>query len=72
MQEHLSKDAKKAEQTLWMNHIPTPSTLPHPCDDPWLDDDRTLGSLEELLDRKLKKLEHVVAMELEVELSFGG
>lgn len=66
MQEHLSKDAKKQVVTLLMSHIATPSTLPQPCDEPWLDKGRDLGWTEVVVDLRLKKLEEeeevVVAM----------
>lgn len=60
MQEHRSKDAKKAVVTPLMNHIATPSSLPHPGE-PWLDEDdevRGLGST--VLDWKLKQVEQLV------------
>jgi hypothetical protein len=34
MQEHLSRDAKNALATPLMNHIATPSSFPHPGDEP--------------------------------------
>lgn len=61
MQEHRSKEAKKAVVTPLMSHIATPSILPHPGE-PWLDEARGLGSTD--LDSKLKQapqLEEVVA-----------
>jgi hypothetical protein len=58
MQEHLSRDAKNALATPLMNHIATPSSFPHPGDEPWLDVVRTLGSTE--FERRLKKLEQFV------------
>jgi hypothetical protein len=61
MQEHRSKEAKKAVVTPLMSHIATPSILPHPGE-PWLDEVRGLGSTG--LDSKLKQaaqLEEVVA-----------
>ena len=58
MQEHRSKDAKKAVVTPLMNHIATPSSLPHPGE-PWLDGEvRGLGST--VLDWKLKQVEQLV------------
>lgn len=51
MQEHRSRDVKKADATPLKSHMATPSTLPHPGDPAWL---RTLGTSEP--DRKLKKL----------------
>lgn len=61
MQEHRSKEAKKAAVTLLTSHMPTPSTLPR---QPWLDEEvRTLRSTTDevvvALDRKLNKLEQL-------------
>lgn len=58
MQEHLSRDAKKALATPLINHMATPSSFPHPGDEPWLVEVRTLVSTE--FDRRLKKLEQFV------------
>jgi hypothetical protein len=60
MQEHLSMDAKKAPATPLMNHMATPSSFPHPGDEPWLVEVRTLGSTE--FERRLKKLEQFVEL----------
>ena len=58
MQEHLSKDAKKALATPLINHMATPSSFPHPGDETWLVEVRTLVSTE--FERRLKKLEQLV------------
>lgn len=57
MQEHRSKDAKKAVVTPLMSHIATPSSLPQ-AGEPWVDVVRGLGSTG--LDSKLKQVEQLV------------
>lgn len=57
MQEHLSRDAKKAAATPLMNHIATPSSFPH-AGEPWFDEARILDSTE--FDRKLNNPEQLV------------
>ena len=65
MQEHLSKDAKKAVVTLLKSHIATPSSFPHPAD-PWLEEVRTLGSTG--FDRGLKKLVQLLEVAAAIKL----
>lgn len=62
MQEHLSRDTKKAEANPFMIHMATPSIFPFPQLE-FDDDDRALVESSELLLllRKLKRLPQVVA-----------
>ena len=65
MQEHRSSDAKNAVATPLMNHIATPSSFPHPAaGEPWVDDEgrTTLGST--LFDRRLRKPEQLLVLEV--------
>ena len=57
IQEHRSREAKKAAATPLMNHIATPSSFPHPGE-AWVDEVRALGSSE--AGRRLNKLVQVV------------
>lgn len=68
MQEHRSRDVKKAEATPLKSHMATPSTLPQPGDPAWL---RTLGTSSEP-DRQLKKLVQLVEVAAAIfEEEFG-
>ncbi|KAL4311377.1 hypothetical protein GQ457_01G027030 [Hibiscus cannabinus] len=67
MHEHRCSDAKNAVATPLMNHMATPSSFPQPPaadDEPWVDDEdrTTLGS--SLLDRRLKKPEQLLVVEV--------
>ncbi|KAL4273728.1 hypothetical protein GQ457_13G020530 [Hibiscus cannabinus] len=66
MQEHRCSDAKNAVATPLMNHMATPSSLPHPpaAGVPWEDDEdrTTLGS--SLFDRRLKKPVQLLVVEV--------